>query len=508
MINESIAQLQAQLAEVDDQYLAEQAKNPNGMTGLMAAIEMSKRSKMRDRAAAVSDSYARKDGTVVQDTLSKFQAAQAPAPEPMPAQGYADGGRVQEYGATNWWDQFNQEPPWKQLYEGYEKPAPRQSNSDAYSGLDSAGAKELALLNYDRRRNPQSPSPDYDMPAGPALPPSMSAAGAPYSPYDAYSSLPIISNRAPQDPVMSGVQDAVAIAGSARPGMGASVGGGGVTRSAVRDGNAASAPGTPNFESEYEKLLAGIKGDAPEKLKPPKELGEIDTARVERLNRAMALGAMAKQFATNNNFVAGFGSGAADASAIMAAGRRQLQGEQMDRAKIQSTYDLTNSEIAARQRLADTSAANNINLARINSLQDVALSDRNMAHDREMQQLQISGQERIANIQASHANASKALEFEFRQKLAEMEMADANGMWDKKADLERELAGIQLRSRELDAEADRELKRASILSSSVTDMATSLIGQGLDPMDAYQQAHEAVFGPVGQQPLPKVKRVP
>lgn len=506
MINESIAQLQAQLAEVDDQYLAEQAKNPSGMTGLMAAIEMSKRNKMRSRAAAMTDAYASKDGTVLQETLGQFQAAQAPAPE---MNGYADGGKVREFGALDWRDQFNQVPPWQVMFEDYAPPPPRKPmDYGPYEGLGSVGRADLARLNYDRKKNPQSPSPDYDMPAGPRLPPEVGEVGDPYSPYDTFSGLPILSrDRMPtQDPVESGVSDAISIANAAMPSGGG--GGGSMIREAVREGNAASAPGTPNFESEYEKLLAGIKSDTPNPLKPPRELDEIDVKRVERLNRAMALGAMAKQFATQNDFYAGFGTGAADASAIMAGGRERLQAEQMDRAKVQSQYDIANSEMLARERLADKSAANNINLSRVEAIRDAGMQENEFANRRDLAQMEIASNERMAAIKNQYDNASRALDFEFRRKMAEMESADAAGLWDKKAQLERELADIQLRSKALDADADRELKRVSIASGSVTDLATALIGQGVAPQDAYLQAREAVFGVPEPQPLPTVKRLP
>ena len=503
MINDNIAQLQAQLAEVDDQYLAEQAKNPSGMTGLMAAIEMSKRSKMRSRAAAVSDSYAHKDGTVIQDTLSEFQRAQIPPQQSTTVpQGYADGGRVrEEYDALDWRRSFGGgEAPWIAAFKDYTKPPDiRSVDYGPYSGLGSVGRADLARLNYARRMDPQSPSPDYDMPAGPALPPEASPVMEAMSPYDIYSGLPIVRGREGVDLVESAASDAAKIASSIPRS-------GGSTRSAVAKGNAASAAGTPNFESKYEELLAGIKGDTPQELKPPKELEPIDAKRVERLNRAMALGAMAKQFATQNDFVAGFGTGAADASAIMAAGRHQYQGEVQDQQKIQSQYDIANAEMMARERLADKSAANNINLSRVEAGRDVTMQERDFANRRDLTQMEIAGQERMAAVRAQYDNASKALEMEFRTTLAEMEMADANGMWDKKAALEERLAGIQLEARKLESQADRELKQTSIVSSSVTDIATALIGQGIDPSEAYLQAREAVFG-VPSQTLPTVQKV-
>jgi len=122
--------------------------------------------------------------------------------------------------------------------------------------------------------------------------------------------------------------------------------------------------------------------------------------------------------------------------------------------------------------------------------------------------MEIASNERMAAIKNQYDNASRALDFEFRRKMSEMESADAAGLWDKKAQLERELADIQMRSKALDADADRELKRISIASGSVTDLATALIGQGVAPQDAYLQAREAVFGVPEPQPLPTVKRLP
>lgn len=534
MIDQNISAQQAEIAKLDDNYLAEQLKLPANeatVSQFLAAIEMSKRSQMRKRAGALIDTYKDK-GTVVDETLAQMQGAQAPAP--MPQQGFAGGGTVLPFRWRNW-----ETPTTEDYPQGFDPEQGKFTGIVKYIGrlpqrVDWEGAfRSDPGFQYPDAAGPTFVSPAPSGPAeygsfgqapaglaaavgGPAFGPVQPAYGGPMEygsgNYAAPANMtPLLADEAksrfdrimamrgpaPAGPVEQGVADAANIMDAIRP-----PGGGEVSLPSAPSGGSKSAP---DYMAKYEEMLGAIKTSTPTEIPKPRQLDEIDTKRADRLNRAMALGQMAKAIATSPNFIAGIGEGVGDATTTMAAARSKLQQEQMDRAKIQAQYDIANTELQARERLSDKQSANAINLARIEAVRDQAMADQSAANQQALARYEMQGRMAMAQYQTAAEAEMRRFDAEARRLEAEATRAAAYGMRGREEQFQLMRDELEQRATTARAQATSQMALLGKAIDGGIEMAKAANAEDAGPY--IHQMLRTLMGASGRGGLPTVKKV-
>ena len=492
----NILQEQSQISEMPDDYLAKQLELPSKESTInqfLAAIEMSKRSKMRNRASALID-VAKRDRTVVQD-LANQAAPILKGQSAPPTQGYASGGLVQGTGNIPLAQRLEMERDAR--YRVGNPPAPVQAGPESIPFFDKLFPNnmmrqreypEFAGTSMGDRFFPNNMSNLVDRLQAEREAKAIEAATGPvngpeFTPMiQGPTEQGLIAALGPKMPPNGNVtvpaQPTAPTTGAAAagaPSTGARSSGGGASKA-----TSPSAPASPMFERikpDTEGILARI-----EKMKPT--ITSTTDPRTERLNRAMMLGAMAKSMAENPNFVGGLAGGAAEATAIGTARRDQARQESMEQARLNAQFDLAGLSATQQDLLSSRDLNTRMNM-----------TEAELRNRKELSQMEMDQRARLAA--AEMANARSIAEQNRAFDIGTLNRTQAYDMWKTQVTL-----GVQ--ERLADARLTEAEKRLEIsVASAAMDMATEALGKNdqlgmtMDPKERYgllMQFYQDAYG--------------